>query len=78
MGFIMNPVGATALGTGYSRSYSISARTHTETALTTELSVAALLTDVIAQLNTTNKAVNELKKLTNSLITDLQEGGVLK
>lgn len=61
----------------YTQTYSTAARTHAASELPTNIT-ATLLTEVISQLNTTNAAVNELKKLLNALIDDAQTNGLAK
>lgn len=59
----------------YTQTYSTAARTHTASALSESVTVA-LLTDVPALINSTNAAVNELKKLSNGVIDDLQTNNI--
>lgn len=61
----------------YTQTFSTAARTHAESALPTDLA-ATLITEVVTALNSTNKAVNELKKLANGLIDDQQSVGLAK
>jgi hypothetical protein len=61
----------------YTQTYSATTRVHAKTALS-ESVVIALLTDVPGLVNTTNAAVNELKKLVNQVIDDLQSEGLLQ
>lgn len=73
-GSISNPPSAAVKLTkqaAYTQTYSSATRTHAAEALSTSVSIA-LLTEVQGQINTTNAAVNELKKLVNSLIDDSQ------
>ena len=60
----------------YTQTYSPAARTHVANALSTGISIT-LLTEVAGLMNTTNAAVNELKKVVNALIDDLQEAGII-
>lgn len=61
----------------YTQTYSSAARSHAEEALPTGLA-ATLVTEVVTALNSTNKAVNELKKLVNGIVDDLQSAGLAK
>jgi hypothetical protein len=63
-------------GSAYTQTYSTKARTQAKTELSESVTIA-LLTEVAGQFNTTNAAVNELKKLINGVIDDLQEGKIL-
>jgi hypothetical protein len=63
-----SPKGRTA---AYTQTYATAARTHAEPELSTTISVT-LVTELDTELNKTNKAVNELKKLINSVIDDHQ------
>jgi hypothetical protein len=67
----------TARPAAYTQTYNTAARTHAEEELATNLSIA-LLTEVAPILNKQNKAINELKKLANSVIDDLQAAGLLQ
>jgi hypothetical protein len=60
----------------YTQTYSTAGRTHAAAALSTSITIS-LLTEVAGQMNTTNAAVNELKKVVNALIDDLQETGII-
>jgi hypothetical protein len=66
---------AAARSAAYTQTYSTAARTHVEAELPTNIS-ATLVTEIDTSLNTTNKAVNELKKLINSVIDDQQLYGL--
>lgn len=73
MSMVSNPAPATKLtkqGT-YTQTYSPAARIQALEALSTSISIA-LLTEVAGQINTTNAAVNELKKLANGIVDDMQ------
>jgi len=59
----------------YTQTYATAARTHAEPELSTTITVA-LVTELDTELNKTNKAVNELKKLINSLINDSRGIGI--
>lgn len=61
----------------YTQTFSTAARTHVAAELSTTLT-GLLLTELIEQLNTTNKAVNELKKLCNGVVDDMQVVGLAK
>lgn len=61
----------------YTQTYSTAARAHVEPELSSTLT-GLLLTQVIEEINKTNKAVNELKKLANALIDDAQSNGLAK
>lgn len=63
--------------TAYTLTYAVATRTHAAAALSTNVAVA-LLTDVPAQFNATNAAVNEVKQLVNSIIDDLKAFGLLQ
>ena len=76
MGDISNPSGGIAKQGTYTQTYSEAARTQAAGALSTSVSIS-LLTEVAGQFNTTNAAVNELKKLVNGLIDDLQAAGIV-
>lgn len=75
MAQISNPMSIAQQGT-YTQTYSESTRTQAASALSTTVSIA-LITEVAAQVNATNTAVNELKKLTNGLIDDMQAAGIV-
>lgn len=62
---------------GYTQTFSTAARTHAEAELPTNIS-ATLVSEVDTQLNATNKALNELKKLANGIVDDLQAAGLAK
>lgn len=74
MASVSNPAPAAAKlakqGT-YTQTYSTAARTHAEEALSTSISLT-LVSEVVPILNQQNKAINELKKLCNGLVDDLQ------
>lgn len=61
----------------YTQTYAATTRTHGKTALSESVAIT-LLTDVPGLMNTTNAAVNELKKLVNQVIDDLQSEGLLQ
>jgi len=62
----------------YTQTFSGTTHTHAEAELPTNVSALALLTEVITNVNKTNKAVNELKKLTNALIDEHRGAGIAK
>ena len=76
MGDISNPTAAIAKQGTYTQTNSEAARTHAANALSTSVSIS-LLTEVAGQINSTNTAINELKKLVNALIDDLQGAGIV-
>lgn len=78
MGSVSNPSGAAKLtkSAAYTQTYSTAARTHVVEALSTSIS-ATLIAELVTQLNSTNSAVNELKKLANGVIDDLQTDEIL-
>ena len=61
----------------YTQTFAEVTRTQAAAALATNVN-PTLLTEVPALINSTNTAVNEVKKLINALIDDLQEQGILK
>lgn len=65
------------VGSAYTQTYSTATRTHAKSELSEAVS-ATLIAELVTQLNTTNAAVNELKKLSNGVIDDLQTASVLK
>jgi hypothetical protein len=71
--------GAAPVGkpTAYTQTFGTSSRTHVEGEMSTTI-VISLLTEVAAIMNAQNKCINELKKLANSLIDDLQANGLLQ
>lgn len=75
MGGFLNMPAVAKQGT-YTQTYSEATRTQAASALSTTVSIS-LLTEVAGQINTTNTAVNELKKLINGLIDDLQAAGIV-
>lgn len=66
-----------ARSAAYTLTYSTTARVHQEPELATNISVT-LVTELDTELNKTNKAVNELKKLQNAVIKDFQANGLLQ
>lgn len=78
MGLSNPPVGGAGgpFGTAYTQTYATKARTQAKPELSEAVS-ATLVAEIVTQLNTTNAAVNELKKLCNGIIDDLQEGKIL-
>jgi hypothetical protein len=61
----------------YTQTFSTAARTQAEAELPTNIS-ATLITELNSQANATNKALNEIKKLVNGLVDDLQATGIIK
>lgn len=61
----------------YTQTNSETTRVHSKAALSTSITIA-LLTEVAGFVNTTNSAVNELKKVVNQVIDDLQSEGLLQ
>lgn len=61
----------------YTQTFSEDTRTHARPALSTTISLT-LLTEVASLMNNTNLAVNELKKLVNQVIDDLQSEGLFQ
>lgn len=59
----------------YTQTYATATRIHAADALPTNIAVT-LIGEVVTQLNATNSAVNELKKLVNGLIDDSQARGL--
>jgi hypothetical protein len=59
----------------YTQTNSTAARTHAATALSENVTVT-LLTDTPALFNSTNAAINEVKKLVNAIVDDLQAVGI--
>lgn len=79
MGSLSNPATSGAggpFGSAYTQTFATKARTQAEAELPTNIS-ATLVAEIVTQLNATNKALNELKKLCNGIIDDLQEGKIL-
>lgn len=66
-----------ARSAAYTQTYSTAARVQAEPELPTTIT-ATLITELDAELNKTNKAVNELKKLINSVIDDFQANGMFQ
>lgn len=64
-------------GNTYTQTFSEATRTHAKSALATNIAVA-LVTELDTEVNKTNEAVNELKKVINGLIDDLQVSGIVK
>lgn len=64
-------------GNTYTQTNSEVSRTHAKSALATNIAVA-LVTELDTEVNKTNEAVNELKKVVNGLIDDLQTSGIVK
>jgi hypothetical protein len=61
----------------YTQTYAATTRTHAKAALSESVAIT-LLTDVPGLMNTTNAAINEIKKLVNQVIDDLQSEGLLQ
>lgn len=73
-GSISNPPSAAVKLTkqaAYTQTYSNVVRTHAKEALSTSISLT-LVSEIVPILNAQNETINELKKLVNSLIDDLQ------
>lgn len=68
-------VAPVARAAAYTQTFATAARTHVKGELPTNIA-ATLVTELDTQLNATNEAVNELKKLANSLIDDSQAIGI--
>lgn len=68
---------AVARSAAYTQTYATAARSHVEAELPTTIG-ATLITELDAELVKTNKCVNELKKLINSVIDDGQTYGLLQ
>lgn len=64
-------------GSAYTQTFSEISHTHASSALSTSITIA-LLTEVAGFVNTTNAAVNELKKVVNAMIDDLQTAKMLQ
>jgi len=71
-----NGAAPVAKTSAYTQTYGTASRSHVEEALATNLSLT-LVTEVVPVLNAQNKCINELKKLVNQLIDDLQAVGVV-
>lgn len=79
MGSLSNPTTAGAggpFGSAYTQTFATAARTQAKAELSEAVS-ATLIAEIVTQLNTTNAAVNEVKKLCNGIIDDLQTGKIL-
>lgn len=64
-------------GNAYTQTNSETTRTHAKAALATNISVVTVA-ELDTEVNKTNEAVNEIKKLLNAVIDDLQTSGIVK